>query len=131
MPRPRWSGRFILLWSLSAAAVVVCFSLEELWRDSTLAGAHMGLGRLLSGGGWSSILSALLVGFLIAISLRSARWVLRAATGWLEPQLAALAGPPLTALHSTLWSVARLTSLADGWSSRGPPLHQSVAASVS
>jgi hypothetical protein len=131
IPRPRWSGRFVGLWLLCSVTLAACFSCVALWRGSAAAGPHVGLVQAAGGAGWPSILSALLVGFLVAVSLRSRRWILRAVADWLNPRLIALAGPSHSALGSTLAVRPRLASVGNGWSSRGPPLQAAVAVSIS
>jgi hypothetical protein len=130
-PRPQWSRGFVGLWMLCAAALAVGLSCEHLLRGSGVAGAHVDVIRIASGASWSSALSALLIGFLAALSLRSVRWVMRAVTGRLGPRLAARVGPPVSALHSASSSLSGLAPVVDGWSSRGPPLFAAVAARVS
>jgi hypothetical protein len=130
-PRPRWSTEFSRSWLLCSAALMICFSCQELVRGSAVSGGHLGLLQVVSAGGWSSLASAVFVGFLAAASLRCAGWALRAAAGWLRPRLAAGSDPPPRVIRPTSPMRLQLASVADGWSSRGPPLHAAVAASVS
>jgi hypothetical protein len=130
-PRPRRSSEFWGLWSLCSAALMVCFYCQELGHGPGVAGEHLGLLQIVSGGGWSSLASALFVGFLVAASLRCARWALRAVAVWLRPRLAAASDRSPSLIRPKPPARPRLASVSDGWSSRGPPLCAAVAVSAS
>ncbi len=131
VPRPRWSAGFVGVWLLGSAVLMVCFAGEELWHGSVASGTHASFLQIVGIGGWSSLPSVLFVGFLAAVSLRCARWAFRAAAGWLRTRLARDLSPPLRIVRLTSPALPRLAPVADGWSSRGPPLHVAVAVSVS
>ncbi len=131
VPRPRWSGRFFGLWLLCSGVSMVCFSCEELWRVCANLGTHGGLVPIVSTGGWSSIAASLVVGLLAATSLRCAGWAVRSVIGWLRPRLAAVAGAPTCDIRAALRELQRLAPVADGWSSRGPPLRTALAVNLS
>jgi hypothetical protein len=130
-PRLRWSAELLGPWLLCSAALMVCFSCQELGHGSALAGEHRDLLQIVSAGGWSSLASALFVGFFVAASLRCARWALRAVAQWLGPRLAAPADQRPRIVRQTSPTPLRLAAIASSWSSRGPPLHAAVAVSVS
>lgn len=130
-PRLRWSAELLGPWLLCSAALMVCFSCQELGHGSAMAGEHRDLLQIVSAGGWSSLASALFIGFLVAASFRYARWALRAVAGWLSPRLAAAPDALSRAFRPTSPALPQLDSVAGGWSSRGPPLHSAVAVSVS
>jgi len=130
IPRPRSSPRLVGLWLLCSAVLMLCFSCVELLHGAGVVGRQPDLTQVLGAGGWSSIPAALLVGFLVAAWLSCARWALRAVADWCRPRGAPLLGTSADHAHVARQSLLRLGPVADGWSSRGPPLHAPVAVGV-
>jgi len=125
-PRPRWSAGFVGRWLLCSAAVLSCFACDGVWRGYAHVGHRVVVVQVLGAGGWNSVLAALFVGFLAAVSVRCARWMLRAVGIWRGAPPAALVGLPGGLIRVVSPVLARQAPVADGWSSRGPPLAAAV-----
>lgn len=132
VPRPRWSATFFCAWLVCAAAALACFSCIDMWRD--FAGGSAGHAVLAhvtrTSGELPSLAAALLVGFATAAATRWGRAALRAVSGGC-PSLFGLAGSPSPAFAGSEPSAqAPPDPVAEGWSSRGPPLEAAAASTL-
>jgi hypothetical protein len=126
VPRPRWSAGFVGLWVLCSGAVMACFFCEYLWRGYAVAGHAAGVLQAMGAADGNSLIAALLVGFVVAASVSCARWAFCALAGWCRTPVAAAVRGPAGVTRAELPVLPRQAPVADGWSSRGPPLMAAV-----
>lgn len=139
--RPRFSPGFLGLWLLGSTGAMAMLCGPAVWHalpgaaHPLVASGHpVGWAwtvHVLGAGAWSAAPAALFAGFLFAAYVRCARWALRTVARWCAPLLTPTPAAPSGGFGAPLLTPLRSAPVADGWSSRGPPVLAAAAVSVS
>jgi hypothetical protein len=110
------------LWALSAAALLAAFGAQELIEGALAHGHPEGLPAIFGAGGWIAVPLALAIGGLVALLLRGADEVLRAASrSRIALARLLLVAGDVSAPHAQAF-VAPPAPLAGRGAGRAPPL---------
>jgi hypothetical protein len=127
--RPRWSLALVCVWLLCSSAFVALFCSELVLRGPTMAGHSAGLPNAVFGpAGWSSVLAASCLGFLLAASLQGVWLVLREVARTWSGQVPSRRRRALAARPVEVVALPAAVPLLAGWSDRGPPADLPLAA---
>jgi hypothetical protein len=127
--RPHWSLALVCAWLLCSSAFVALFCAELVLRSSVMSGHAPGLpSAVLGPTGWSSLLAALCLGFLLAASLQGVWLVLREVARIWSGQVPSRRRRVLAARLVEVAALAAAVPLLAGWSDRGPPSDLPLAA---
>lgn len=122
LSRPRWSARLIARWTVGSGALVTVLVCGRSWHGLAVSG------HLFTAGGWSSVVAALPVGLLLAISLQATRRAIRLIVRrWRPRRSPAAARADRTLARGALQARPRAVWLTGGRGSRGPPARAVIA----
>jgi hypothetical protein len=118
---PRYTLSLAALWIVCSACLIAIYVAQEFLEGLFATGHPAGLVGIFGYGGWWAIPAAVCVGLVLATIFHGARWVLdEIAQRRIGDLGGVLARPARPARRSDVW-LPRLSPLAEGRSSRGPP----------
>jgi hypothetical protein len=120
VPRPGWSLTFVGSWMLCSAALAAFLIAANLFNALPDFGHTQLLVHSGVAGMWPAGSAVLLVGLVLAASLRGVRWLLLELVGLRHRAVAARA-PSLVLLVLRVEQRVAVAPLRAGWSDRGPP----------
>jgi hypothetical protein len=117
-----YSVSFAGLWLACVTALVAIYVCQEFLEGLFAIGHPFGMAGIFGYGGWWSLPAAACVGLVLAAALHGGVWVLNRVAELRAGGLPARRRAPGVMLRPQAVLAPRLVPLADGWSSRGPPV---------